>query len=55
MPTRWRKFRVYYTQEGDERHTTAFATRREAERHADEMRLRAGITNVYVKYGDKPV
>jgi hypothetical protein len=56
MPARWRKFCVYYTQQGGEvRHAPAFATRREAERHADEMRVRAGITNVYVRYGDKPV
>jgi hypothetical protein len=53
MQRRWRKFRVYYTQSGgDERHTTAFATRREAERHADDMRVREGITDVFVKYTD---
>ncbi len=56
MPKRWRKFCVYYTQQGGEVcHMPAFATRREAERHADDMRIRAGITNVYVKFGDKPV
>jgi len=56
MPARWRKFLVYYTQQGVEVcHTPAFATRREAERHAEDMRIRVGITNVHVKYGDKPV
>jgi hypothetical protein len=56
MPRRWRKFCVYYTQqEGEVCHMPAFATRREAERHADEMRVRDGITNVYVKYENKPV
>ena len=56
MPKRWRKFCVYYTQQGGEVcHAPAFATRREAERHADDMRIRAGITNVYVKFGDKAV
>jgi hypothetical protein len=53
MPRRWRRFWVYYTQQAVEvRHTPAFATRREAERHADDMRVRTGFTNVYVKYED---
>jgi hypothetical protein len=56
MPARWRKFLVYYTQQGVEVcHTPAYATRREAERHAEDMRIRVGITNVHVKYGDKAV
>ena len=52
MPKRWRKFRVYHTQGNGQRHTEAFATRRAAERHAEEMRVREGITEVFVKYTD---
>jgi hypothetical protein len=50
---KWRKFCVYYTvQGGGERHTTPFATRREAERRAESLRTRAGNTDVFVRYTD---
>jgi hypothetical protein len=53
MSRRWRRFCVYYTAQGAEvRHTPAFATRREAERYAEDLRVRVGITDVFVKYTD---
>jgi hypothetical protein len=53
--SKWRKFCVYYTETGgDQGHTPAFATRREAERHAEEMRVREGILEAHVKYTDDP-